>query len=137
MLVSLEALNMATALGKFLGDAEPESDFVPPVDAADIRNMLKMGKELQALFPDEQIMVGIDLFTELYGPGANVRAVYERFAKIGLLQVADILKPNETIKDVVFDALATIPMKRMKAGVVYEGFPFDIEEFYKRIGEQV
>jgi hypothetical protein len=35
--------------------------------------------------------------------------------------------------DAVFDVLATIPMRRMQVGIVYNGLPFDVEEFVKQV----
>jgi len=125
---------MATGFGKIFGDAESESDLVPPVDPADIRSVYRMQKEFQALVPNEGLMIHADEYKKACRPGASVGAVFERTSMLGVLQAAEILRPEDAvIDDVVFQVLASIPMKRMKVGVVYDGLPFDTQEFLKEV----
>jgi hypothetical protein len=124
---------MATGFARMFGDS-PESDFVPPVESADIRAVWTMQKNYQALFP-EGIMIHADECIKACQPGADVRAVVERTSMLDLLQTAEVLKLEDEIDDVVFQTLATIPMKRMQVGVVHEGFPFDVQEFLRQVDE--
>jgi hypothetical protein len=40
------------------------------------------------------------------------------------------------LDDAVFEVAATFPMKKMQAGIVHDGPPFEVDEFVKRIGAQ-
>jgi hypothetical protein len=37
------------------------------------------------------------------------------------------------LDDAVFQVAATIPMEKMRAGVVREGMPFDMDEFLRQV----
>lgn len=118
----------------FGGDSQ--SSTVPSVDPTDIRSVWTMQKKNQALFPGEQIMMPAEAYKQACQDGADVQAVLERVAQIGILRIAGALEawlqdgmPN----DAVFEVAATIPMSRMQVGVVYNKMPFDVEEFVKRV----
>jgi hypothetical protein len=132
MLATLED-DMATGFAKLFGDS-PESEFVPPVESADMRAVWTMQKNYLALF-SEGIMIHADEYKKACRPGADVRAVVERTSMLGLLQTAAVLKLEDEVDDAVFQALATIPMKRLEVGVVHEGPPFDIQELLRQVNQ--
>ena len=120
----------------FWGSANQDSGSVPPVDPADIRSVWTMQSQIQAVRPGEQIGISADAYHRACGPGADVRAVFERVSHLGLLQIAGVLTPwlhDGVPDDALFDVVATIPMIRMQRGVVNNKPPFDVEEFIKQV----
>jgi hypothetical protein len=127
---------MATSLDHFWGSGSPSGGSVPPVDPADLRSVWTMQSEIQARNPGQQIGIGAESYKRACGPGADVRAVFERTSHLGLLQMGGMLAPwlrDGVPDDAVFHVAATIPMSRMQRGVVYNKPPFDVEEFLKQI----
>jgi hypothetical protein len=125
-----------TSLDHFWGSDSPSGGSVPPVDPADIRSVWTMQSEIQARNPGQQIGISADAYQRACGPGADIRAVFERVSLLGLLQIAGMLSPllgNGVPDDAVFDVAATIPMSRMQRGVVYNKPPFDVDEFIKQV----
>jgi hypothetical protein len=48
----------------------------------------------------------------------------------------EIVGANLTPTIALFEVVATFPMEKLRAGVVREGPPFDVEEFVRQIGAQ-
>jgi hypothetical protein len=131
---------MATGFGKIFGDGEPESDLISPVDPADIQSVWTMQHEFQARFPNEGLVISADIYKQACRPGAHVGAVCERTSQLGLLQMLGVLSSwlrDGVLDDAVFQVLATIAMKRMQVGVVYNKPPFDVDEFIKQVEERI
>jgi hypothetical protein len=131
---------MATSLDHFWGSGSPSGGSVPPVDPADLRSVWAMQSEIQARNPGQQIGISADAYQRACGPGADIRAVFERVSLLGLLQIAGMLSPllgNGVPDDAVFDVAATIPMSRMQRGVVYNKPPFDVDEFIKQVEKRI
>ena len=125
-----------TSLDHFWGGDSPSGGSVPPVEPADLRSVWTMQSEMQALCPGEGIAISADVYKRACGPEANVRAVFERAAKLWMLQGVGVLAPwlqDGVPDDAVFDVAATIPMSRMQVGVVYNKPPFDVDEFIKQV----
>ena len=71
-------------------------------------------------------------------PGANPEAVIYRAMMLGLVEkyaakeLATRVEEGE-LHDHVFQVAATIPMEWIGVGITRNGFPFDIEEFKRRV----
>ncbi len=69
----------------------------------------------------------------------NVHGLADNYGPKWLLQIlpGEPLTPwthNGELDDAVFQVAATFPLKKMEVGVVHEGPPFDVEEFFKQVG---
>jgi hypothetical protein len=110
---------------------------VPVVDPADIKTVYSVNREFQAQRPGEQFAVGMELFQRMCLPGANIEAVWKRATMIHLL---DMISPellsewrnDGHLDEKVFRAAATVPLKWQEVG---DGFPFDVEDFMRRVRE--
>jgi hypothetical protein len=71
----------------FWGSANQDSGSVPPVDPADIRSVWTMQSQIQAVRPGEQIGISADAYHRACGPGADVRAVFERVSPSSIIDV--------------------------------------------------
>jgi hypothetical protein len=108
---------------------------VAEVDADDLKTYWHRTRDLQARFPGQRVSIGF----EEEASGANAWAVWYRSSMIWVLnrfaqeQLAFWIKDDE-VSDAVFRAMATIPMEWV-GSTEREGFPFDAEEFFRRLRE--
>ena len=99
-----------------------------------------MQNELQATLPGKQISIGAEFYRRACGTGADVRSVFIRVSQLRVLQMLGMLAPwthGEVIDEAVFKTAATLPMTRMQLGIVYDKFPFDLQEFLNQVAKQV
>jgi hypothetical protein len=88
--------------------------------------------------PDGNVAIGVEVFKAHCKPGANIMAVTYRAGMIGMLQLVtpEVVNPLAQDKlDAVFQTAATIPMEWMGVGNVRRGFPFDADDFIRRVRE--
>jgi len=134
---------MATNFENFdlFGDgAEGATGPVPSVDAADLKSVWAMQNELQASVPGKQIEIGGEFYRRACSTGADVRSVFTRVSQLRVLQMLGMLAPwthGDALDDAVFKVAATLPMTRMQPGIVYDGLPFDLQEFLNQVAKQV
>jgi len=86
--------------------------------------------------PGQNVGIGVEYFERAWKPGANIPAVTYRAGMIAMLQrVAPELAPLLQNKlEAVFQAAAEIPMEWIGPGV-RSGFPFDPDDFLRRVRE--
>jgi hypothetical protein len=123
-------------LSGWAGSQEGE---VPAVSPDDLKKVWKVCDEFEARNPDQCGSIGSGVYESVCSPGADVTAVWYRVAMLGLITrtMPEMLARwthNGQLDDVVSEVAATFPMKKMRTGIVYEGPPFDVEEFVKQIG---
>jgi hypothetical protein len=109
---------------------------VPRVDPSDVKALWELGQGVKKSHPEGGIAIGVALFNECCKPGANVPAVRYRVSMLGMLQYVapEIINPLIQDKlDAVFLAAAEIPMEWLGEGV-REEFPFDADDFVRRVG---
>jgi hypothetical protein len=134
---------MATNFENFdlFGDgAEGATGPVPSVGAADLKSVWAMQNDMQANVPGKQISIGGELYKRACSAGADVRSVFTRVSQLRVLQMMGMLAPwtqGDAVDDAVFKVAATFPMTRMRPGVVYDGLPFDLQEFLDQVAKQV
>ena len=122
---------MSDALGN---PGEP----VAEVDPDDLKTFWQQMRDLQASHPGQHFSIGFEAIA-ISKPGANAGAVWYRSSMIRVLnqfaheQLAPWIK-DEEVSDIVFRTMATIPMEWI-GHTEREGLPFDVEEFFRRLGE--
>lgn len=120
---------------------ESQEGDVPAVSPDDLKKVWQMSAEFEARNPGQCGSIGSTVYENVCSPGADVTSVWYRASMLWVLkqmipeQVAKWTHDGE-LDGVVSEVLATFPMKRMRTGMVYEGPPFEVEEFVKRIGAQ-
>lgn len=122
------------ATKQFWGEA---GESVPQVDPSDIRAAWELGQEMEKNHLGVNVGIGVDVFQHACKPGANIQAVTYRANMLGmLLHVApSMMEPLVQDKlDAAFRAAATIPMEWIGAEV-RKGFPFDADDFIRRVRE--
>jgi hypothetical protein len=133
--------HMATnPVDNFWGSTNQDSGSVPPVEPADLRSVWEMQTRIQALRPGEQIGIGADSYKQACGPGADVRAVFERASNLSILQDVGVLAlwlKNGVPDDAVFHVAAKMPMNRRQTRDVYQTSLFDVDEFIKQVEERI
>jgi len=109
---------------------------IPPVDAGDLKSMW-------GLYHDpvrHAGAIGFRVLEAVCSPGANVTAVWGRLSMLSMLIMnGQVLAPwqhGEDLDDLVFRVAATFPMEGMKHGVIYSGWPFDVDRFLERLRQQ-
>jgi hypothetical protein len=118
------------------GIEDSDNGLVPVVNPSDIKNMLKVIRDAQAVAPDRHVSVGIGVFKSVCSPNANVKAVWYRAAMLGLCEKLAVLpskKPDDEFEDALLEVAATFPMKALEPGITYKGLPFDAQEFVKQV----
>jgi hypothetical protein len=134
---------MAANFGNFdlFGDgAEGQTGPVPSVDVADLKSVWAMQNGIQASVGRKQVSIGAESYKRACGAGADVRSLFTRVSQLRVLQMLGMLAPwtqGEVVDDAVFKVAATIPMTRMQPGIVYDGLPFDLQEFLNQVAKQV
>jgi hypothetical protein len=111
---------------------------VAEVDPDDLKTFWQQMRNLQASHPGQHVSIGFEAIA-ISKPGANAGAVWYRSSMIRVLnqfaheQLAPWIK-DEEVSDIVFRTMATIPMEWI-GHTEREGLPFDVEEFFRRLGE--
>jgi hypothetical protein len=119
-----------------LGGASGEP--VPVVDPEDVKAVWQIFDELRRTHPGTA--VGVAGLVGVLRPGANVPAVTFRAGMIGLVlhtapaELAPWTK-EDRVDDAVFHAIAQVPMEWLGVGVERQGWPFDVEDFMRRVRE--
>src|SRR5215469_15792717 len=114
-------------------------DPVADVDPEDLKTMWQRVRDLIETGPGQGFGMTCNTLDAFCKPGANAEAVWYRSTMIWVLSrfAQDQLAPwvrNEEVSDAVFRTMATIPMEWI-GHTEREGFPFDIEEFFRRLAE--
>jgi hypothetical protein len=110
---------------------------VPVVDPADMKVLWDMGQDLKKRHPEGGAAVGMGVMQSLCKPGANVTAVSYRANMMGMLQhvAPELINPLIQDKlDKVLAAASEIPLEWLGGGV-RQGFPFDVDDFVRRVRE--
>ena len=115
-------------------------DPIPEVDAKDIKAVWGVSREVRERHPGKQVAIGSSLYEQACQPGANVGAVWNRAAMLGLLlhtepEFFKRWEKDGELNEVVFRAIAKVRMEWMRVGIPRKGPPFDIEEFERLLGE--
>ena|SRR5205814_960411 len=109
---------------------------VAEVDPDDVKTFWQKLRKLQAEFPGQTVGVSAGASAKT---GPNVPAAGYRSSMLFALQqtAREQLSPwikDEELSDAVFRTIATIPMEWI-GHAVREGFPFEVEEFFRRLSE--
>ena len=112
---------------------------VPEVDPDDLKTFWQETRNLYAIAPGQSVGMTSEPIKTFCKPGVNPEALWYRSSMLWVLNRAahDQLAPwvnNEELSDVVFQTMATIPMEWI-GHVDREGFPFDVEEFFRRLAD--
>ena len=123
---------------KLWGACASEDGFVVAVDPADLKSIRRMGREraVAQAVGSTSPPIDISVYESVCSPGANVMAASYRVNMLGFCELMGLLpgcKRDGDYTDAVFQVAATFPMKLMEVGVTYDGPPFDVEEFMKRV----
>jgi hypothetical protein len=113
---------------------------VPQVDARDLRTAFEIFRAAANDHPGQHVGVSVEVLQRDCKPGADIRAVSSRFMMLsGFLSIApEHLAPwmkDGQLDDIVFREAAQIPMEFTGAGVQRQGWPFDVDELLRRIGD--
>ena len=105
---------------------------VPVVDPADL-------KALRQLWDKHGGGTTTDATKKVCKPGADIPAIEFPLSQIWLLDQMEHKRMAPWMKngkpdDAVFRAIATIPMTGIGVGHPTNGFPFDADEFFRRLG---
>jgi hypothetical protein len=136
------------ALGKWRGEGAQEAlkfgreagKPVPAVDPEDVKTVWQIGREAQANHPGQNVAIGGDLMRHACKPEADIEAVGYRSSLLWLVnrvapeQMAQFTREGEP-NDAAFRAVAKIPAEWAGVGIVREGLPFDLREFFRLCDE--
>jgi len=132
---------MSDALGSPPPFGGKPGERVPEVDPEDLKTIWQEGRDLQARHPGQHVAISLEVMKAVCQPGADVQAVFYRSSMIFMLnqfareQLAPWVK-DEQVSDAIFRTMATIPMEWI-GHTEGEGFPFDAEDFFRRLKEGV
>jgi hypothetical protein len=104
---------------------------VPIVDVADMKAVWAYGRELRAQHPGG-VAVELDVWKQVCGPGADIRAVTHRCQRLGLWEM--LLRPAWTGGDLsenAFKVAARMDLHWMASGVPQKGA--GVEEFLAEV----
>jgi hypothetical protein len=141
---SVEGDTMLTTCDIFGDSPISENDPVAAVTPADLKSVWAMQDDVQARFPGEQVMIGVQQWESACSPGADVRAVFFRVSILRILQMLSgsgaLISPwlhDGKPDDAVFKVVATLPMTGLQPGTIpRQGFPFDAEELIRLIKKE-
>ena len=108
------------------------------MDPEDLKAVWELGQRAQKAHPGQQIAIDEDLIKHVCQSKADIQAVSYRASLVSLLKliapdkVAPWMKEGQ-FDDAMFRTGAKIPIQWMEVGVVKQGFPFDVEEFFRRL----
>lgn len=101
---------------------------VPAVRSADLKSAWEFQNKILAAYAGQQMIIDI---RGVCSPGADVAAVGFRVSMLWMLKKIQEFPGNPP--DVLFDALAIVPMIGMAPGVPQQGLPFDLDELLKLV----
>jgi len=118
---------------------------VPQVDPEDVKAAWKVGRDIERRHPGgpgglHAYAIGVEVFKAACKPGADIPAVGYRGMMLGTLtrhaqeQLAPWLEEGRP-DDVIFRAIAQVPMEWMGVGIPRQGLSFDFEDFMRRVHE--
>jgi len=115
-------------------------EHVPQVDPDDLKAIWELGREVERDHPEGNGAIGLGLLKHACKPGADIEAVTYRGSMLGILDMVaqEQLAPwkkEGLLDDSVFHTAATIPLEWMGVGIVRQGLPFDVNEFFRRLRE--
>jgi len=105
----LERLEAFKTFIQAIGEGSP----VPPVNSDDLRRLHEMCEYVAKRHPDSARAISVAFIASVCGPGANLPAVWFRYARLRLLAKQGILAERQhgaVLDDVVYQVAATIPM---------------------------
>lgn len=113
---------------------------VPTVDPEDVKAVWELFSDSEKKHPGRPGAVGIEIFKHACSLGADIPAITYRAQMLWVLQHAspEALAPwtkDEQIDDAVFRAIAETSMEWMGLGAPRQGFPFDPNDFLRRVSE--
>jgi hypothetical protein len=113
---------------------------VPQVDPDDLKTVFEFVREAAKDHPVGGIGFSAKIFKGILKPGADVGAIcYRRMMLHGLVSIAPehlaLWMKDGQLDDIVFREAAQIPMEFIGAGVERQGWPFDVDELLRRIGD--
>lgn len=115
---------------------------VPEVDPEDLKAVWLIGNEAQDRKPGAKVAIGDVVMRHACKSGANVEATWYRSSLIWLLEqlaqprLAPWLSAENGFADhPVFRTIASMPVEWIGQGV-REDFPFDVDEFFRRLRER-
>jgi hypothetical protein len=117
---------------------EQQTGDVPTVKPDDLKNVWRLFGEMKTRDPGQSGAAGDNVYRSVCSPGADALSVWYRAS---MLSLTIKMRPNllaPWIRDgqpvnAVFEVAATLPMEKMRTGIVRERLPFDVEGFGKRI----
>jgi len=112
---------------------------VAEVDPDDLKTFWQETRKLYARAPGQSVGMTSEAIKTFCKPGVNPEAVWYRSTMIWALNrfAQDQLAPwvnDEEFADAVFRTMAMIPMEWI-GPTDQEGFPFDVEEFFRRLAD--
>ncbi len=126
--------------------AEPPPDLwesqegrVPTVNPTDLKKVWQVSADFEASNPGQSGAIGNTVYESVCSPGADVMSVWYRASMLWALKqmMPEMLAQwthDGQLDDVVFEVAGTFPKEKIRAGVVRNALPFDVEEFVKQIG---
>jgi len=143
--------NVDEALGNWLGKdvQEPprfggkQGEPVPEVDPEDVKTVWQIGRDVEVNHPGKQVAVavGVSIMKQACKPGADIEAVSYRasfawlISRVAPEHLARFTREGQP-DDTVFRAAAKVPAVWMGVGIVWQGPPFDLNEFLRLCGEE-
>lgn len=141
--IAAEAVDNWT--NKELGETPPQfggkpGDPVPEVNPDDLKALWRLHREVEAQHPGQQVAIGDELAKHYCKPGTDIQVIGYR---LGLLSLLKLIAPDKIAPwlrdsqpdDALFRAAAVMPLQWPEVGVVRDGFPFDIDDFFRTVRE--
>ena len=112
---------------------------IPAVNAKDVEILLDKRRQFLKEIGDQPTVVDPHIFAQACEPDTDVMAAWYRTSILALLQRGGLLPSDlsDEAKSVVFEIVATFPMKQMEIGKVYHGLPADLQELATKIKQQL
>jgi hypothetical protein len=108
------------------------NDMVPTVKPADLKSLWRIVNLCRAVSPSGSL--GSRTLEEACSAGADIEAIYFRATMLSMMpgMLASWTRNGE-LDDAVFKIAAAFPMHKIKASVVQQGPPFDVQELLEAI----
>jgi hypothetical protein len=110
---------------------------VPSVDSSDMKALWMLGQDVRKDHPEGGVAIGVNLVEALCKPGANIEALSYRIQMVGFVRhiFPEVMDPLMKDKlDAVLAVASEVPMKWI-GGTVHHGWPFDPDDFVRRVHE--
>ena len=131
---------------KELGKTPPRfggepGDAIPEVDPDDLKAIWRLQREVEAQHPGQRVAIDAELAKHYCKPEANIQAIGYR---TGLLSLLKFVAPDKIAPwlrdshpdDALFRVAAVMPLRWPEVGFVRDGFPFDIDDFFRTVRER-